>query len=85
MKEMASWMPVTKVRHKRRKATKLLGCREARQYWLEELRKDRDDIVKDCGLPILCDGGLWLTCRKCVVCKECRRDGFFVRMLVQVL
>ena len=39
---------------------KLLGCSEARQYWLEELRKDRDDMVKDRGLPILCDGGIWV-------------------------
>ena len=58
MKEMASWMPVTKVRHKSRTTMKLLGCSSARQYWLEELRKDRDDMLKERGLPMLCDSGI---------------------------
>ena len=37
---------------------KLLGCSSARQYRLEELRKDRDDMLKERGLPMLCDSGI---------------------------
>jgi len=51
-------MPVTKVRHRSRNTMKLLGCSSARQYWLEEFRKDRDGMLKDRGLPILCDDGM---------------------------
>ena len=59
MKEIASWMPVTKVRHSSRNTMKLLGWSSARQYWLEEFRKDRGDMLKDRGLPILFDDGMW--------------------------
>jgi hypothetical protein len=61
----------------------LLGCSSARQYWLEELRKDRDDMLKERGLPMLCDK--WDRLDRMMVCRDCRPDGDITRMLVQVL
>jgi hypothetical protein len=82
MKLIASWMPVTKVRHSNRDTMKLVGRSSARQYWSEEFRSDRDEMLKDRGLPMLCDSGMRIF--RVVVCKDRRPGKNIAGYVVQV-